>query len=240
MPRDFRDDPDITIETIPGLPEELPRGEAVLWQGRPKPLALARSALSLTWVAGYFGLLAFWRVASLAAEHGWAGALPYAVPFLVLGLVSCGLLYLIARVQARATVYTITTARVAMRIGAALTLTVNLPFSRIASADLGREPGGTGTIAIATVDATRLSYAVLWPHVRPWRMRRVEPALRCVPEPEKVARLLSDAVEAKRSEPRIALDGPPPRPVAETASADHDAPRGAAAGFQPHGAATAG
>ncbi len=238
MPRDFRDDHDITVERIPGLPEALPRGEAVLWQGRPKPLALARSALALSWVAGYFALLAFWRVASLAAEHGWAGALPYAIPFLLLGLVACGLLYVIARVQARATVYTITTARLAMRIGAALTLTVNLPFSRIAAADLGREPGRTGTVAITTVDKARLSYAVLWPHVRPWRMRRVEPALRCVPEPEKVARLLSDAVAARRAEPRIA------REDAETAprgvAAADDAPRGAADGFRPQSAATAG
>lgn len=205
MPRDYRDDPDITIETIPGLPGELPRGEAVLWQGRPRPFALARSALSLSWVAGYFALLAFWRVGSLAADTGWAAAAPYAIPFLLLGLAACALLYAIAWVQARATIYTITTARVAMRVGAALTLTVNLPLARIAGADLGREPGGTGTIALTTLEPTRLSYAVLWPHVRPWRMRRVEPALRCVAEPENVARLLADAAEAKRHEPRIAM-----------------------------------
>jgi Bacterial PH domain len=252
MPRDYRDEPDITIEAVPGLPEALPRGEAVLWQGRPRPLALARSALSLTWVAGYFALLAVWRVGSLAVEMGWAGALPYAVPFLLLGLVACGLLYAIARVQARATVYTITTARVAMRIGAALTMTVNLPFGRLAGADLGREPGGTGTIALSTVDEARLSYAVLWPHVRPWRMRRVEPALRCVAEPEKVARLLADAVELKRTEPVLttgpdAPDRKVPRRAATRGAAagaapfepDADAPQGAGHRAAPRGAATA-
>ncbi len=205
MPRDFRDDPDITVEPVAGLPEALPPRETILWQGRPRSLALARSALALNWVAGYFVLLAVWRVVSLGPSMGWAAALPMAIPFLGLGAVACGILYFIARVQSRATVYTITTERVAMRIGAALTLTLNLPFKRLAAADLGREPGGCGTLALRTVEETRLSYAVLWPHVRPWRLRHVEPALRCVAEPEKVAALLADAVEARRSMPQVSM-----------------------------------
>ncbi len=205
MPRDYRDEPDITVEPVAGLPEALPRGETILWQGRPDSLALARDALSLTWVAGYFALLAFWRVGSLAADMGWAAAAPYALPFLGLGAVACGLLWVIALVQARATVYTITTARVAMRVGAALTLTLNLPFARIAAADLGRAPGGTGTIALTPVEETRLSYAVLWPHVRPWHMRQVKPALRCIPEADRVSQILAEAVAAQRDAPRISV-----------------------------------
>ncbi len=205
MPRDYRDEPDITIEPVAGLPEALPRGETILWQGRPRSLALARASLNLTWVAGYFALLSLWRVGSLAADMGWAAALPYAVPFLGLGAAACGLLWLLAWVQARNTVYTITTARVAMRIGAALTLTLNLPFQRIASADLGASPGGTGTIALTPVEETRLSYAVLWPHVRPWHLRQPKPALRCIPDPERVAAILADAVEARRLTPHVAV-----------------------------------
>lgn len=205
MPRDYRDEPDITVEPVPGLPEPLPRGEAILWQGRPRTLALARSALGLGWVAGYFALLALWRVGSLAADTGWAGAAPHAIPFLGLGALACFVLWAIAWAQARATLYTITTARVAMRVGAALTLTLNLPFARLAAADLGRAPGGTGTIALSPVEETRLSYAVLWPHVRPWHMRQVKPALRCIAEPDRVAAILADAVAAKRSEPRISV-----------------------------------
>ncbi len=205
MRRDYRDEPDITVEPVAGLPEALPRGETILWQGRPDALALARSSLSLTWVAGYFAVLAFWRVASLAADLGWGAAAPYALPFLGMGAVACGVLYIVARAQARATVYTVTTARVAMRIGAALTLTLNLPFARIAAADLGKGPGGTGTIALTPVEETRLSYAVLWPHVRPWHLRQPKPALRCIPEAETVARLLAEAVEAEREAPRISV-----------------------------------
>jgi len=203
MPRDYRDDHDITVEPVEGLPEALPRGETILWQGRPDTNALARAALSLTWVAGYFAVLAFWRVASLAADMGWTAAAPYALPFLGLGAAACGLLWVIARVQARATVYTITTERVAMRIGAALTVTLNLPLAKIAAADLSKGPGGTGTIALSTIEGTRLSYAVLWPHMRPWHMTRVQPALRAIPDAERVAAILADAVEARAARPQI-------------------------------------
>ncbi|WOI56167.1 photosynthetic complex putative assembly protein PuhB [Palleronia sp. LCG004] len=206
------DDPDFAFEPVPGLPETLPRGEEILWQGRPQTLALARSSMGLGWIAGYFVLLAVARVAASAGSMGLAGALPLAIPFLLLGVVACGIVYLVALVQARATLYTITTHRIAMRVGAALTLTLNLPFSRIASADLGPAPGGTGTIALTTAGETRLSYFVLWPHIRPWHMKKVQPALRCIPDADAAARILADAVETRMCQPEIS-----PRPMAVAA-----------------------
>ncbi|QFU10263.1 hypothetical protein PARPLA_00172 [Rhodobacteraceae bacterium THAF1] len=202
MPRDYRDDPDFTIEEIPGLPEALPRGESVLWQGRPKAWKLAVQALSLKWIAGYFVLLAGLRGATLAADMGWATAMGYGVPLLVVGAVACAILFVIAYVQARATVYTITTERVAMRVGAALTLTVNLPFARIESADLDTK---TGSIVLTPSGETRLSYFVLWPHVRPWHMRRVQPTLRALPDAEAAARILGEAVEAQQMRPQVTM-----------------------------------
>ncbi|PZX16546.1 PH (Pleckstrin Homology) domain-containing protein [Palleronia aestuarii] len=198
------DDPDFAVEPVPGLPEQLPRGERMLWQGRPDTWALARHAFKIRWVAGYFAVLAFARVAASAAAMGWGGALPLAVPFLVLGVVTCAILLGLAKVQSRMTLYTITTERVVMRIGAALTLTLNLPFPRIAGAEMALGPRGTGTIALSTMGDTRLSYLVLWPHARPWRFRRTEPALRSVPEAEKVAAILADAVETRMAAPQIA------------------------------------
>lgn len=207
-----RDDPDFRSEPVPGLPERLPRGEEILWQGRPATMALARSALKLDWVAGYFVLLAVWRVGVSSVDMGVAGALPLALPFLALGLVACAILVGIAHVQARATLYTITTARVAMRIGAALTLTANLPYPRIARADLALGSNATGTISLSTLGETRLSYFVLWPHVRPWHMKRVQPSLRCIPDAERVAEILADAADARVNRPEIAR-----RPVAVAA-----------------------
>ena len=103
------------------LPERPPEGERILWQGRPDWWALTWQALSLPWVAGYFAALAVWRFGSLIDAMPAGAALAAASPFLLLGAVVCLLLFLVGLVQARATVYTITNHRVAMRIGAALT-----------------------------------------------------------------------------------------------------------------------
>ncbi|MGI1662232.1 photosynthetic complex putative assembly protein PuhB [Palleronia sp. KMU-117] len=204
------DEDDIQVEAVNGLPERPPAGEHILWQGRPATWALARDSLAMYWVAGYFALLAVWRVGVSSVDMGFAGALPLAIPFLILGLIACGLILFVSWMQARATVYTITTARVAMRVGAALTVTLNLPFRRIASADLELRRDGTGTIALTTLGETRLSYLVLWPHVRPWRMKQTQPALRSVPDAERVARILAEAAETRVSEPQIAARAPSP------------------------------
>ena len=197
------DDHDITVEHIPGLPEALPDGERILWQGRPKVMALAREALSLNWVLGYFALLILWRVGVSTTVMPFGPALLTALPFAVLAALTAAILIAIAWVQSRATVYTITSERVAMRIGAALTLTLNLPFPKIAAADLDLKPSGTGTIALRTLGQVRLSYMVLWPHVRPWHMKMTQPALRCIPDAAKVAAILAEAAETRVSRPEI-------------------------------------
>ena len=49
---------DFAVEPIEGLPELLPKGEVILWQGRPNWLQLTIESLNLWWIIGYFGLLA--------------------------------------------------------------------------------------------------------------------------------------------------------------------------------------
>ncbi len=195
---------DFALEPVWGLPETPPEGEHILWQGRPDVMALLRDALNLHWVVGYFLLLAVWRFVAMLGEASAGTAFAGALPFLLLGFVVCALLWLVAFVQARATVYTITNRRVAMRIGAALTVTLNLPFRQIANADLHLNRDGTGTIALDLLGETRLSFLVCWPHARPWRMRKTQPALRCIPDAEKVAQLLAEAAEARVSTPQLA------------------------------------
>jgi hypothetical protein len=204
---------DFEIEPVEGLPEQPPQGERILWQGRPDWRALAVESLSLKWVAGYFALLTLWRFLSVVDLLPVGQAIGAAVPFVLLGLVTCGLLALTAYVQARATMYTVTDARVVMRIGAALTLTLNLPYTQISNAMLDLRRKGTGTIALETMGDTRLSYLVCWPHVRPWYIKQTQPALRCIPEAERVARILAEAAEARVSIPRVE------RPVRQTQTA---------------------
>jgi hypothetical protein len=198
---------DFAIEPVPGLPATPPKGESLLWQGRPQTLALARDALGLTWVAGYFVVLAAWR--AWAVSDGSVGSVvAVMLPYLAIGAVTCGIILLIAAVQARTTVYTLTTARVAMRVGSALTVTLNLPYRQIGSASLDLKRNGTGTIALQTLGETRLSYLVCWPHVRPWHVSKTQPALRCIPDAAKVAQLLADAAETRVAEPVVSRAAP--------------------------------
>ena len=140
---------------------------------------------------------------SARPKAGGAGAFAFGLPYAILWAMAFAVVLLLAWVQARATVYTITTARVAMRIGAALTVTLNLPFRQIANADLKLRKNGTGTIALETLGETQFSYLVLWPHLRPGHVKVTKPALRCIPDAAKVAGILAEAAEARISQPVI-------------------------------------
>jgi len=190
-------DEDFQFEPIRGLPERPPVGENILWQGAPRAWPLARHALKADWIAGYFAVLAIWRGGVVAERDGLGEALVAASWYLAVGAAVVGLLALMAWVMARASVYTLTTHRVAMRIGAALTVTLNLPYRWIASADLALHRDGTGTIALDLKGETRFSYLVLWPHARPWRFKRPKPALRCIADPQHVADLLAQHAAAR-------------------------------------------
>ena len=194
---------DFEIEPIQGLPELPPEGEEILWQGRPDWWALSKESLNLKWVAGYFVLLAVWRFVVVVDQMPLGKAIQVSIPFLILGAIACALLMLVAYVQARCTVYTITNRRVAMRIGAALTLTLNLPYRWIENANLDLRKSGTGTIAMQTGGKTQLSYLMCWPHVRPWRMARMEPALRFIPDAANVAQILAQAAQTRVSMPQV-------------------------------------
>jgi|SRR6056297_1138025 hypothetical protein len=206
---------DFASEPVRGLPERPPEGERILWQGRPHGWWLTWDSLSLPWVAGYFAFLTLWRFFTVIDQVTLARAVALSVPFVIMGGIVIALLLVVGYVQARATVYTITNRRVAMRIGAALTVTLNLPYSQIASADLRRGRGGTGTIALDLMGDTKLGYLVCWPHVRPWRMRRPQPALRSIPDAENVARILAEAAETRVATPKIERVAPAAAMAAE-------------------------
>lgn len=200
MPHD-----DFAVEPVPGLPERPPEGEVILWQGRPHWWALAKSSVSVLWVAGYFAVLTIWRFVSVVDLMPLDLAIAASLPFVILGAVTCALLVVFAVIQARSTMYTLTNRRVAMRIGAALTMTLNLPYTKIDSADLDLRKDGTGTIALTLQGPVRFSYLLCWPHVRPWHFH-TQPALRCIPDAANVARILADAAEARISIPRVERD----------------------------------
>lgn len=212
------DHDDFQTEPVRGLPANLPEGEEILWQGQPSWWALVQESLSLWWVVGYFVFLFAWRTIGGAASETWLTSATTASFFLVLGLIVCVLLVLVSLIQAKATVYTITNKRVAMRIGAALTMTLNLPFKQILNADLRMRKSGHGSIALEMnpEGGMGFSYVLTWPHIRPWKLKHPQPSLRCIPDAKAVAAILSEAAQTAVSEPDIKITRVPEM-AAETA-----------------------
>lgn len=194
---------DFKFEPVRGLPEALPEGEHILWQGSPSVLRLARDAMKLYWVIGYFVLLTVWRVGVSSTFVSMDLALAHGVPFVVIGTLCCLLILGLATIQARSAVYTLTNKRVAMRIGAALTMTLNLPYTQIGNAALDLKKTGHGTLAFELIGDTRFSHIMSWPHVRPWYVSKTQPAFRSIPDAQNVAQIFAEAAEARVSQPQV-------------------------------------
>lgn len=182
------------FEPVRGLPEELPAGEHLLWQGSPDWKRLAQRAFHLRKLVVYFALLMALRLAVLLGGAPSAREIVLSVVWMaVLAGTALGLLALVAWLSARATVYSVTNRRVVMRIGIVLTLTFNIPFKRITGAGLHLEADGTGDLPLALSGEDRIAWLHLWPHARPWHLAHPEPMLRSVPQAAEVARVLTEA-----------------------------------------------
>lgn len=201
--RPAHDDHD--FEPVWGLPERLPGGERMLWQGSPDWRTLAIEVFHVRAVALYFAVLLAWRGTTTAYDG--AGALDTAVTVLTLvplALLGVGLLATMAWLSARTSVYTVTDRRVVLRIGIVLSVSFNLPYGRLESAALRPLAGGHGDIALTLAPPDRIAYLHLWPHARPWRLAQPEPMLRGVPEAARVAALLADALAGTAQPARMA------------------------------------
>ena len=197
-----------------GLPEKLPAGEHVLWQGSPSWKTLYRRAFHARPLAIYFAVLLVWCEGSYIL-HGGA-PLAVLLSTLKLGglsLIPLALLALYAWGVQRSAIYTVTNRRVVMSIGLVVPMSINLPFSKIASAGLHRNPDGSGDIAIQTIAGETVSYAVLWPHARPWRMGKPEPMFRCIPDAEAAAAILARALASHAAGPVVLRVVEASRPV---------------------------
>ena len=188
---------DFAFEPIRGLPERPPEGEVILWQGQPNWLRLTVESLNVWWILGYFIFLFVWRFISVSDLMPLNQAVLVSLPFLALAMIVTLLLMLVGYIQAKATVYTITNKRVVMRIGAALTVTLNLPFTEIENAAIASSSKNFGSIVIDTKQDAKFSFLVLWPHARAWHFKKPQPSLRCIPNAAEVAEILSNAAKAR-------------------------------------------
>lgn len=181
-------------EPVRGLPSALPSGEYVLWQGAPSWRSLALHAYRVKLLSVYFALIVLARgIYLLSTGSTLAESLRGCLGPAVMSLVCLAILAGIARLAVRATMYTITTRRVVIRQGVALSSTINLPFKAIEAAQILTRGDGTGDIALTIDPAQRVSYLWLWPHVRPGRITRPQPSLRCLADPQRAGEVLGRA-----------------------------------------------
>lgn len=184
-----------------GLPEALPAGEKVLWQGAPDWRTLAVRRFHVRKLVIYFSALLLARIGSQVSDGLALGsALKDSALLMLMSVICIGLVSLIAWFTARTTVYTLTDRRMVMRIGIVLTITLNLPFKRVAAADLKLLSGGTGDLSLKLLKPDHIAYLHLWPHARAWRLKHPEPTLLCVPQASAVAQQLTAAWQQVQAE----------------------------------------
>lgn len=175
-----------------GLPDHLPEGERLVWQGRPDWKRLAINAFHVRKVAGYFLLIilvqAAFRLANGASLHEALKAVPV---LLGLALAACCILLAIAYASAKTSRYTLTSKRALMKVGIALPVIINLPFRQVDGVSFAATGQGCGTIVFKTGGETRLAYLLLWPHARPWAYTKPQPAFRDIADVEAVASRLA-------------------------------------------------
>lgn len=182
-------------EPMRGLPQLPPDDERVLWQGSAHGPSVTRRALHGGLIAAYFGLLAASTFASAVINGATPGdAVLGSLHYFVFGAAALALISLIGWFVQKTTVYTITNRRIVMRIGIALPVTLNIPFTKIASADVKLHSNGTGDISLLPAEDMPLTYFHMWPHVRGLTLKQPQPALRCVPDARDISELLVNAM----------------------------------------------
>ncbi|MEC9099828.1 MAG: photosynthetic complex putative assembly protein PuhB [Pseudomonadota bacterium] len=185
----------------PGLPGPLPENEHVIWQGAPYWRNFARNVFYSRIVVAYFGIVMLVLMGISILDGGdWREAAKAAIPVIFFALITIGILSILAWIGARATIYTVTNRRVVMRIGAAFSKSVDIPFKVIESVQLKSSPAGLGNISIKLKVGNSIPYFFIWPHARPWRFREAEPMLRAVDDVEAIAKILVEQLEAGKNQ----------------------------------------
>jgi hypothetical protein len=183
-------------EPVEGLPENLPEGEKIIWQGQPRVAAMAKRVFYVPQLSLYFGLLMAGHTIFRLME-GVAGAQVMGTLVWQSGLAGTVLLLLwwLSRSYARSVLYTLTSERLVIRSGVALPMMVNIPIEQVTAADLRLHRDGTGDILLQPSEDRQLYWVLLWPNVSPWYSRPVKPLLRGLEDPHQAARAFASVAQ---------------------------------------------
>lgn len=182
---------------LPGVEMPLPAGDTLLWSGQPDLRSTALNVLHLRALMVYWALVAgaflVWSavggatMGSLAADLAW---------LLVVAVAGTGIVFGFAWLIRRTTLYAVTDRRVVMKIGITLSAVLNLPYGKLGKVDLRAFGDETGDVILTPSTEDRVGWIFLWPHNRPWKLKDPIPALRCIPDAERIGRDIAERVRA--------------------------------------------
>jgi hypothetical protein len=158
--------------------------------GRPHARAVARHVLHERAVGAYLLLLLLLAMSQAFASRTPAVAVRLALLPLGVAAVVIGLVRLLAWLVARTSRYIVTTRRVVLQVGIAFPMSINIPIGLIRDAGARMFGDGSGEMKLTLAEEARLAWLALWPHARPWRLRRPEPLLIGLAEPQQAAAAL--------------------------------------------------
>ena len=188
-----------------GLSAPLPEGERMLWQGSPPTRPYLKRIFHTHFVVCYVGVLLGWALVSGLRSGDIFGAGKAALIFAALAGGALGVLALVSWALSRSTTYTITTRRVVFEFGAAFEKTLQIPFTKIASADVATYADGTADLVLTLTPDNKISYLLLWPNAKPWHISNPLPAMRAVPDGAAVAQILARALAASAGTQPVAI-----------------------------------
>jgi hypothetical protein len=167
------------FEAQTGLPEKLPQGEVILWQGSPNWVSLAVEAFHLRALGIYFSIMLLLQASYLTAESEEFNLSQLLLTTTMI-LLTLSAIALWAWMSANASMYTITNKRVVIRLGIVFSLTFNFPLKKIIAANELHRKNGTTDLSLILHQEDHIAWLHLWPHVRPWEINHPEPTLRCI------------------------------------------------------------
>lgn len=201
-----------------GLPAPLPEGETLLWQGQPGAWGFVREILHINLLATYVAFLLSWCIATGVMQGDLQASLVAAGKFGGLSVLAFALLAGFAVLQARATTYTVTSARVVIEYGVAFEKALNIPYTVVDGAGFNARADGSGDVVLELRAGQNVSRMLLWPHVRP-QWGRTQPALRAVANVQKLAGILSRALAQSAGSMPVAISAVPEAAQASDARA---------------------
>jgi hypothetical protein len=185
----------------------------IIWQGRPAWLQFAQQVLHVRWVAAYVAVLLACCILAGAQQGGMSTALDSTMRFGGLALFAMAMLLGLAWGLCRTTTYSLTTTHLVIEYGLALAKTITIPYTKITGASYRAYADGTGDIVLTLAQMKGASYPLMWPHVRPWTMKRPEPMLRAVANGGRVANIVARVLANSADMAPVAMNQLEARPL---------------------------